>query len=162
MLLPVSKEQMAKSYPELDRGWGRIAQVAYAGDAFRRTLSAGTTIPDVAVAKAKTGATTLSGADAFALHDTYGFPIDLTLGWRRAGVPGRRGRLPAAHDRAARPRQADARAKKSTHGDTSVYRQVADELGREVEFTGYDEVTLRGAGRRPGPRRRGRPACGRR
>ena len=57
-----------RSYPELDREWGRISQVAYAEeDAFRRTLSAGTTILDVAVAKAKTaGATTLSGADAFA------------------------------------------------------------------------------------------------
>ncbi|MBK9725304.1 MAG: alanine--tRNA ligase [Actinomycetales bacterium] len=143
VLLPVSKEQMAKSYPELDREWGRIAQVAYAEeDAFRRTLSAGTTILDVAVAKAKTaGATTLSGADAFALHDTYGFPIDLTLEMAaEQGVQvdeaGFRRLMTEQRDRA----KADARAKKSSHGDTSVYRQVADELGREVEFTGYDEV----------------------
>ena len=88
------------------------------------------------------GATTLSGADAFALHDTYGFPIDLTLEMAaEQGVQvdeaGFRRLMTEQRDRA----KADARAKKSTHGDTSVYRQVADELGREVEFTGYDEVT---------------------
>ncbi|MFX5714095.1 alanine--tRNA ligase-related protein, partial [Acinetobacter baumannii] len=47
---------------------------------FLRTLAAGSAILDQSVADAKQGgATTLSGSEAFLLHDTDGFPIDLTL-----------------------------------------------------------------------------------
>ncbi len=55
-LLPVSLEQMKKSYPELESDFGRISQVAYAEEeAFRRTLTAGTSIFDVAVRETKAG-----------------------------------------------------------------------------------------------------------
>ncbi|HET8988011.1 MAG TPA: alanine--tRNA ligase [Humibacillus sp.] len=142
-LLPVSKERMKASYPELERDFPRISQVAYGEeDAFRRTLAAGTTILDTAVASAKSsGRATLGGAEAFALHDTYGFPIDLTLEMAaEQGVQvdevGFRSLMAEQRDRA----KADARAKKSGHGDTTVYRRVSDSLGREVEFTGYDQV----------------------
>ncbi|HEU5144170.1 MAG TPA: alanine--tRNA ligase [Dermatophilaceae bacterium] len=142
-LLPVSKDRMKASYPELETGFSRISQVAYGEEeAFRRTLSAGTTILDAAVARAKsTGSPTLAGEQAFALHDTYGFPIDLTLEMAaEQGVEvdemGFRRLMNEQRDRA----KADARAKKSAHGDTQVYREVADLLGRRVEFTGYDEV----------------------
>ena len=142
-LLPVSKERMKASYPELERDFHRISQVAYGEeDAFRRTLAAGTTILDTAVATAKSsGRSTLGGAEAFALHDTYGFPIDLTLEMAaEQGVQvdeaGFRGLMAQQRDRA----KADARAKRSGHGDTSIYRRVSDTLGREVEFTGYDQV----------------------
>ncbi len=142
-LLPVSKDRMMASYPELERSFGRISQVAYAEeDAFRRTLSAGTTILDVAVARAKSsGASTLGGAEAFQLHDTYGFPIDLTLEMAaeqglNVDETGFRRLMAEQRDRA----KADAKAKKMAHGDVSVYRRVADSLGHAVEFTGYDEV----------------------
>ncbi|MGZ4698705.1 MAG: alanine--tRNA ligase [Oryzihumus sp.] len=142
-LLPVSMERMKQSYPELERDFGRISQVAYAEEeAFRRTLVAGTTILDTAVSKAKsTGSTHLSGDQAFALHDTYGFPIDLTLEMAaehglEVDETGFRRLMAEQRDRA----KADARAKKSAHGDTTAYREVADLLGREVEFTGYDEI----------------------
>jgi alanyl-tRNA synthetase len=36
--------------------------------------------------------------------------------------------------------KADARSKKSAHGDTSAYRSALDSLGHAVEFTGYDET----------------------
>src|SRR5690554_5810090 len=93
-LLPVSKDAMSASYPELETDFERISQVAYGEEeAFRRTLVAGTQIFDTAVAAVKRGTAgsddgapapgapspVLSGSDAFALHDTYGFPIDLTL-----------------------------------------------------------------------------------
>ncbi|HEX2705745.1 MAG TPA: alanine--tRNA ligase, partial [Candidatus Lustribacter sp.] len=143
VLLPVSKAQMAKSYPELDTAWERISQVAYAEeDAFRRTLTSGTALFDTAVARVvSTGSGTLAGDDAFALHDTYGFPIDLTLEMAaEQGVhvdeDGFRRLMSEQRERA----KADARAKRSVHGDTGSYRRLADALGRDVEFTGYDEV----------------------
>ena len=144
-LLPVSMERMSKSYPELRTDFGRISTIAYAEEeAFRRTLASGTTLLDGAVARLKgTGGEvlTLPGDEAFALHDTYGFPIDLTLEMAaEQGVQvdeaGFRRLMKEQRDRA----KADAKAKKSAHGDTGVYREVADRLGRGVEFTGYDEV----------------------
>jgi alanyl-tRNA synthetase len=146
-LLPVSMERMSRSYPELRTDFERISAVAYAEEeAFRRTLAAGTTILDAAVARLKSRAgsaadRTLSGDQAFALHDTYGFPIDLTLEMAaEQGVQvdeaGFRRLMQEQRDRA----KADASAKKLGHGDTTAYREVADRLGRAVEFTGYDEV----------------------
>ena len=80
-LLPVSRDLMSESYPEVESDWARISQIAYGEeDAFRRTLTTGTQIFDLAVADAKQRhQPTLTGERAFQLHDTYGFPIDLTL-----------------------------------------------------------------------------------
>ncbi|MEP7332547.1 MAG: alanine--tRNA ligase [Terracoccus sp.] len=150
-LLPVSMERMSQSYPQLRTDFGRISQVAYAEEeAFRRTLASGTTRLDTAVASVKgSGGSRLSGDEAFALHDTYGFPIDLTLEMAaEQGVevdePGFRTLMSEQRGRA----KADARAKRHAHDDTLVYRAVADRIGREVEFTGYDQVateaTVRG------------------
>jgi alanyl-tRNA synthetase len=142
-LLPVSMERMSKSYPGLRSDWERISSIAYAEEeAFRRTLASGTTILDTAVSRLKSaGSTALSGAQAFALHDTYGFPIDLTLEMAaEQGVQvdevGFRRLMQEQRDRA----KADAKAKKSAHGGTGIYRELADALGHAVEFTGYDEV----------------------
>jgi alanyl-tRNA synthetase len=142
-LLPVSMERMKASYPELETDFSRISQIAYAEEeAFRRTLASGTTIFDTAVARAKAaGQTTLAGDEAFALHDTYGFPIDLTLEMAaeqglQVDQDGFRRLMNEQRDRA----KADARSKKSAHGDTSVYRSALDSLGRPVEFTGYQET----------------------
>ncbi len=146
-LLPVSLERMSQSYPELRRDFGRISAVAYEEeDAFRRTLTAGITILDTAVARTKsTGSAVLGGEQAFALHDTYGFPIDLTLEMAaEQGLSVDEGefrRLMAEQrDRA----KADARAKKHGHGGTGIYRQVADSLAGPVTFTGYDEIATAG------------------
>ena len=81
-LLPVSLEQMKKSYPELAADFGRISQIAYAEEeAFRATLTAGTThLRRAPCSETKQAArASCAGAKAFQLHDTYGFPIDLTL-----------------------------------------------------------------------------------
>src|SRR5690606_24497154 len=80
-LLPVSLERMKASYPELESDFARISQVAYAEEeAFRQTLGKGTQIFETAVDTIKkSGGTGLTGDAAFTLHDTYGFPIDLTL-----------------------------------------------------------------------------------
>ncbi len=142
-LLPVSRDRMKASYPEVDRDFGRISQVAYAEEeAFRHTLSSGTTILDTAVREVKAGGgTTLGGDKAFQLHDTFGFPIDLTLEMAaEQGLDvdevGFRRLMTEQRERA----KADARAKKAGHVDTSAYRELSDALGRPVEFTGYEEV----------------------
>jgi alanyl-tRNA synthetase len=146
-LLPISRDRMAASYPELATDFSRISQVAYAEEeAFRRTLTAGTTILDTAVHSTKqSGAQALSGAQAFQLHDTYGFPIDLTLEMaaeQGVGVDeeGFRRLMTEQRERA----KADARSKKGGAAGTSAYRGIADELGAAVDFTGYDEVASEG------------------
>ena len=146
-LLPISRDRMSASYPELASDFSRISQVAYAEEeAFRRTLTAGTTILDIAVQTTKkSGAQRISGEQAFQLHDTYGFPIDLTLEMaaeQGVGVDeeGFRRLMTEQRERA----KADARAKKAGAGGGTAYRGVADELGAPVRFTGYDEVASEG------------------
>ncbi len=146
-LLPVSQAKMRLGYAQLDTDWERISTVAYAEeDAFRQTLRSGTQIFDLAASEVKAGGgTQLSGERAFALHDTYGFPIDLTLEMAAeqglsVDEAGFRRLMTEQRERA----KADAKAKKGAHVDASAYRAVADSLGRAVEFTGYDEVVSEG------------------
>ncbi|HET8718113.1 MAG TPA: alanine--tRNA ligase [Nocardioidaceae bacterium] len=142
-LLPVTRDKMKLSYPELEIDWERISTIAYAEeDAFRATLQTGTSMFDMAAADARqAGEKQLSGSKAFALHDTYGFPIDLTLEMAAeqglaVDEEGFRRLMSEQRERA----KADARAKKGKHADTGAYRDVADGIGRAVEFTGYQEV----------------------
>jgi alanyl-tRNA synthetase len=144
-LLPVARDCMAPSYPEVAADFGRISTYAYAEEeAFRHTLRAGTTIFDVAVSDARAAAGTtappvLSGSKAFQLHDTFGFPIELTLEMAAdEGISvdeeGFRRLMREQQQRA----KDDARAKKSGYVDISVWRSVL-EAGTS-EFTGYQEV----------------------
>jgi alanyl-tRNA synthetase len=141
-LMPLSRDVMGPVYGNLVSDWERISQVAYAEeDAFRKTLQAGTQIFDTAASEVKTsGGTTLSGERAFALHDTYGFPIDLTLEMAAeqgltVDEQGFRGLMAEQRERA----KADARAKKGAHGDTAAYRGVFDEFG-PTEWLAYETL----------------------
>ncbi|WP_433294984.1 alanine--tRNA ligase [Actinoplanes sp. CA-030573] len=142
-LLPVARDCMAPSYPELAEEFGRISEYAYAEeDSFLSTLRAGTTILDTAIADAKkSGKSDLSGAQAFQLHDTYGFPIDLTLeiAQEQGLEVDQEGFRRLMADQRARAK-ADAAARKTGHADLSAYRAALD-AGGPVEFTGYQEVT---------------------
>ncbi len=147
-LMPISRDKMGETYTELHRDWERISAVAYAEeDAFRQTLRAGTAIFDLATTEVKQGGSSqLSGSKAFALHDTYGFPIDLTLEMAAeqglsVDEDGFRRLMAEQRDRA----KADARSKKGQHRDASAYRAVADTLDRGVEFTGYSEIVTEGS-----------------
>ncbi|KAE8763729.1 alanine--tRNA ligase [Georgenia thermotolerans] len=147
VLLPASKDAMKGSYPELETDFDRISQVAYEEEeAFRRTLTAGTTILDTAVNRAKSSAGTakpvLSGADAFALHDTYGFPIDLTLEMAAEhGVSVDETGFRSLMDEQRQRARADALAKKTGHVDTSLYTDLQNRLGGPVQFLGYTDTT---------------------
>ncbi|MEU9607827.1 alanine--tRNA ligase [Streptomyces sp. NPDC048057] len=130
---------MGEQYPELVTERTRIEAVALAEEArFLKTLNAGTNVLDGAVSEAKeAGSTVLTGDKAFLLHDTWGFPIDLTLEMAaeqglRVDEDGFRRLMKEQRDRA----KADARAKKTGHADLSAYREVADTAG-STDFTGY-------------------------
>lgn len=141
-LLPVSKREMAASYPELDRDWGTISTVAYAEEeAFRRTLESGTLIFDQAVTRLKQHhESRLSGKDAFALHDTYGFPIDLTIEMAAEhGIQVDREKFTELMQEQKNRAREDARAKKTGHVDARIYHELEADLGHEVEFVGYTE-----------------------
>ena len=141
-LLPVSRDAMSASYPELATDFARISAVAYAEEeAFRRTLASGTALFDTAVAQAKqAGTPQLSGDQAFSLHDTYGFPIDVTLEMAaEQGVvvdeEGFRALMAEQRDRA----RADARAKRTGSVDVLAYRRLLAEHG-PTDWQAYETL----------------------
>jgi alanyl-tRNA synthetase len=145
-LAAVSIEAMAPQYPELHHEASRIHAVAEAEEAaFLRTLRQGTQIFDVAVAETKqAGGSVLAGDKAFQLHDTFGFPIDLTLEMaEEAGLSvdeeGFRALMAEQRQRA----KADAARRKQGAADPSAYRRLVDTTG-PTEFTGYDEIVSEG------------------
>ena len=141
-LLPVSMERMKRSYPELETGFDRISKIAYAEEeAFRRTLASGTTILDSAVSRAKqSGGTTLAGDQAFQLHDTYGFPIDLTLEMaQEQGLSVDREGFTRLMQEQRNRAKADAKSKKSGHANTEVWKELR--TSGETDFRAWQELT---------------------
>ncbi|WP_439082584.1 alanine--tRNA ligase [Streptomyces sp. WL006] len=132
-LLPVARDCMAPSYPEVADAYPRIAEQAGAEeDAFRSSLRQGTTVLDTAVARVKeSGGRSLPGAQAFLLHDTYGFPIDLTLEMAaEQGVEVDREGFTALMNEQRERARADARARKAGGAvDTTALRTVLDAHG---------------------------------
>ena len=134
---------MGSQYPELITDKKRILSVSVSEEeSFLQTLKSGTQIFDLAsVALKKSKATVLPGDDVFKLHDTYGFPFDLTLEMAReegleVDEDGFRRLMKEQKDRA----KADAKAKKSGHTDVSVYKAIADKSGKS-EFLGYAHLS---------------------
>ena len=132
---------MGPQYPELVADKKRILSVSVSEEeSFLQTLKSGTQIFDLAsVALKKSKATVLPGDEVFKLHDTYGFPFDLTLEMAReegleVDEDGFRRLMKEQKDRA----KADAKAKKSGHTDVSVYKTIADKSGKS-EFIGYSQ-----------------------
>src|ERR1700709_1450250 len=141
-LLPVPRDAMRAAYPELATDVARISSVAYAEEeAFRRTLTSGTALFDTTVARAKqAGTPSLSGEQAFSLHDTYGFPIDVTLEMAaEQGVTvdeaGFRELMKQQRDRA----RAAARAKRTGSVDVLAYRRLLAEFG-PTDWRAYDTL----------------------
>ncbi len=72
--------EMGEAYPELIERRDRILEtIRQEEERFGRTLAAGLQVyGEIKAAMAAEGRKVLSGAEAFKLHDTYGFPVDLT------------------------------------------------------------------------------------
>ena len=157
-LVAVVRDTMSTSYPTLTSDFARIERIAVGEEtAFLRTLEAGSALFDTAAEQVRgAGSTVIAGDRAFALHDTYGFPIDLTLEMAaEAGLtvdePVFRALMSEQRARA----KADAQKNKTAHGDLSAYRELL--AAGPTEFTGYAELDtearvlgiLDDAGRRP-------------
>ncbi|POM23240.1 Alanine--tRNA ligase [Actinomadura rubteroloni] len=143
-LTDVAIAAMGEQYPDLVRTAANIHTVIDAEEeSFLQTLRTGTAIFDTAVAETRSaGAGALPGAQAFKLHDTYGFPIDLTLEMAaeqglRVDEDGFRRLMAEQRDRAKK----DAREKKTGNLDVSVLDELLTRSGGRVDFTGYGAVT---------------------
>jgi alanyl-tRNA synthetase len=139
-LVKSSIAAMAPQYPELISNQDRILEVTVAEEeSFIQTLKSGTSIFDLAANELKSNKVKSLPADtAFKLHDTYGFPFDLTLEMaREKGLEvdenGFRRLMKEQKERA----QADARTKKSGHTDLTLYKNIMDKNGA-TQFVGYD------------------------
>ncbi|MDY5785617.1 alanine--tRNA ligase, partial [Corynebacterium sp.] len=135
-------DTMSPSFPEIEDNRDRILRVAKAEErAFLRTLESGTHRFDEAAASVRSsGSSVLAGEQAFELHDTYGFPIDLTLEMaREAGLEvdmdAFNAEMKAQRERA----KADNKAKKHRNIDESLYREWVD--AHPTEFVGFDTLT---------------------
>ena len=139
-LFPVSRNAMQEAYPAVARDFDFISRAAYAEEkTFLRTLASGIQILDTAVETAKAGSVAVPGDTAFLLHDTHGFPIELTLEIaEEAGVAVDRTVFSELMQEQRDRAKADAKAKKGQRADLSVYKELRG-LG-ETLFTGYDEL----------------------
>jgi alanyl-tRNA synthetase len=145
-LIKASIGAMGPQYPELVTDRNRILAVANAEEeSFLSTLKSGTQIFDVAVGDVKKSTSSkLTGDTVFKLHDTYGFPFDLTLEMATeqgltVDEDGFRKLMKEQKDRA----KADAKAKKSGHADVSEYRSIVDAVGT-TQFLGYSQTQSEG------------------
>jgi alanyl-tRNA synthetase len=135
-------DALGEQFPELHRDAPRIHGVIDAEEAaFSTTLRTGSAIFDAVVGEVKrSGTGTLSGEQAFQLHDTYGFPIDLTL--EMAGEQGltvdEEGFRRLMAEQRQRAKQ-DSLEKKTGNADITVLAAVLERSG-PVHFTGYDQV----------------------
>lgn len=135
-------DTMTPSYPEIADNRDRIVRTAVAEEkAFLKTLESGTHRFDETAARlSATGQKMVSGQDAFSLHDTYGFPIDLTLEMAaEAGLDVDIDGFEAAMSEQRARAKADNRAKKHGNADLSVYREWVD--NNPTEFVGFSELT---------------------
>ncbi len=133
---------MGPQYPELVSDQKRILSVSISEEeSFLQTLKSGTQIFDLASTQLKAQKkSVLPGDEVFKLHDTYGFPFDLTLEMAReegleVDEEGFKRLMNEQRDRA----KADAKAKKSGHTDLSEYKKIADSKGAST-FIGYTQI----------------------
>ena len=145
-LMSTTITTMAPQYPELNDEARRIGSISVQEEAiFLQTLKTGTQIFDMAASEVRSnGGAILPGDQAFVLHDTYGFPIDLTLEMAReqgldVDEAGFRRLMSEQRERA----KADARSRKAGVTAVTAYREVL-ETGGTTGFTGYIETTTEG------------------
>lgn len=133
---------MAPQYPELNDSRSRIVSIVNAEEnTFRQTLATGSQLfEQVATQARQAGSKILSGDKVFALHDTYGFPIDLTMEMaEEAGLEVDREEFTRLMQEQRQRAKADSIARKSDYAATTAYKDILA-TGGLTEFLGYSEV----------------------
>ncbi len=133
---------MGDAYPDLRRNADYISGiVTREEERFRHTLKAGGAILDEALAS---GGGDITGATAFLLHDTYGYPIDLTkeIAAERGVDVDERGFAAAMTEQRERAKEDRRRKRQAGAEEVPVdeYREIVEAFGPS-EFTGYADTT---------------------
>jgi alanyl-tRNA synthetase len=142
-LVPALVAQMGQAFPELGRAQALIEETLRQEETrFRQTLDRGLKLLDEELVSLPDGAN-LSGAAAFKLYDTYGFPLDLTQDALRE-----QGRAvdTDGFDKAMAEQKAKARAAWAGSGETadaSIWYDLEETHGG-TEFLGYDTEVAEG------------------
>jgi len=129
-------EQMGDAYPELKESMAQVEKtLKLEEERFAETLEKGMRILEDDIAQMK--GDTISGATAFQLYDTYGFPIDLTADIARErnlkiDMSGFEKEMEAQRERARAAGQFD------------LDYNTALALDEVTEFTGYESLTDEG------------------
>ena len=140
-LFTASKNAMVEAYPDLEENFPRVLRSALAEEnGFRRTLESGTVVLEQAIADAKDN---LSGEVAFLLHDTYGFPIDLTveIAEENGLTVDRNGFTELMLEQKTRAKE-DAKSKKVGGAGLQVYSEFRSK--GETQFLGYESLETEG------------------
>jgi len=140
-LVTAAREAMAETYPELRTDAVRIQQVAVTEElAFRSTLDKGTERFTTYVEELRArGETTLDGAEVFRLHDTFGFPVDLTREMAaEQGLAVDVAGFTTAMDAQRQRAKSDRKAKGIGNTDVSAYRELL--AAGPTTFSGYEEL----------------------
>jgi len=142
-LVNATVDVMGGAYPEIVKQHDLVlGVVSREEERFRQTLSRGLELLDGVVAKGD-----VTGDDAFFLHDTLGFPIDLTREiaeerGRTVDIDGFRARMLEQRTRAKEAHK--AAGGKGEGAPLELYRELVDELG-PTDFTGRQEYETVGA-----------------
>jgi alanyl-tRNA synthetase len=142
-LVEATVDVMGDAYPEIVKQRDVVlGVVGREEERFRQTLARGLDLLDGVVVEGD-----VSGDEAFFLHDTLGFPIDLTREiaeerGRRVDVEGFRARMQEQRSRAKEAHK--AAGGKGEGAPLELYRELADELG-PTDFTGRQEYETVGA-----------------
>jgi alanyl-tRNA synthetase len=140
-LFTASKNAMVEAYPDLEENFARVLRSALAEETgFRRTLDSGTVVLEQAIAEASG---TLTGEVAFLLHDTYGFPIDLTveIAEENGLSVDRDGFTELMLEQKTRAKE-DAKSKKVGGAGLQVYSEFRSK--GETQFLGYESLEAEG------------------
>ena len=141
-LVDTAIDVMGNAYPDVVKQRDFIVGVlGREEERFRQTLKNGLSILDQELA----GSPTLSGSTAFLLHDTYGFPLELTqeIAGERDVAVDLAGFEAAMSDQRERAKAARAAAKGTDDGRVDEYREVVEQFGI-TEFVGYGAATVDG------------------
>ena len=141
-LVERNAQVMGAAYPELLRDAERIVSTIDREESqFRRTLARGSTLLDGAL-ESLSGGETLSGAVAFELHDTYGFPLEVTVEMAElrevtVDVDGFDEEMAAQRERS----RAGSRKASVAHGDDADAERALLAASGPTEFVGREVLS---------------------